>query len=424
MSQPGEFLDRRRFLRLAVAAGVAPVVLAACGTQDDTAAPPAGPAPAPSPAPTPAPSLGPPLKIGFLAATSGVFATVGKQMLDGLNMYIDQQGGVLAGRPVQIIVEDTEANPEVGVRRAQKLVDQDGVDFVTGIVSSAVAVGVRDYFHEGDVPLIISNGNVTALSRGLISPKIHRTSSSFAQYGSAPGQWFYDNVAKDGVIVMTSDFVGGRDYAAAFKTRFEAAGGQILEEVFTPFQTTSDYQPFLSNARAKNPNAIMAFYGGGEGVNFANQYSDFGLIDSVPLYALGALTDETVLPAIGAKALGVKTHAFYTFGLDTPGNADFVGEYESRFGEVPTYFSVGSYDAAHLIDVVLQKVDGNTEDTDSLLAALDDPGALYSPGGFFEMDAKTNNAVRQFHMREVVEEDGKIINKVIADLGVHADPGE
>jgi branched-chain amino acid transport system substrate-binding protein len=127
---------------------------------------------------------------------------------------------------------------------------------------------------------------------------------------------------------------------------------------------------------------------------------------------------------VGAKALGVKTHAFYTFGLDTPGNADFVGEYESRFGEVPTYFSVGSYDAAHLIDVVLQKVDGNTEDTDSLLAALDDPGALYSPGGFFEMDAKTNNAVRQFHMREVVEEDGKIINKVIADLGVHADPGE
>lgn len=424
MSEPREQLDRRRFLRIAAAAGVTPVLLAACGRGDD-AAEPAAPAPSPTPSTPSAPApAGPPLKIGFLAATSGVFATVGKQMEDGLRMYIDQQGGSLAGRPVEIIVEDTEANPETGLRRAQRLIEQEQVDFVTGMVSSAVAVGVRDLFHESNVPLIISNANVTALSRGLKSPKIHRTSASFAQYGSAPADWFYDNVAQDGVIVMTSDFVGGRDFAAAFRATFEARGGTILEEVFTPFQTTSDYQPFLSNARARNPKAIMAFYGGGEGISFANQYSDFGLKDEVPLYALGSLTDETVLPAIGRNALGISTHAFYTFGLDTPGNAEFVDEYRGRFNEVPTYFSVGSYDAAHLMDVVLQKVDGNTEDTDALLAALADPGTLTSPAGFFAMDPATNNATRQFHMREVVEEDGEIINKVTFDLGVHSDPGE
>ena len=403
-------------------AGVLALLMVGCAATEEVPDGEAAPDDADEQGESPA-VAGEPIKIGFLAATSGVFATVGEQMENGLRFYIEEQGGELAGRPVEIITRDTEANPEVGLRRAQELIEQEEVDFVTGVVSSAVGVGIRDLFDESDVPLIISNSNVTGLNRELLSSRIFRVSPSFYQQGIAPGEWFYENVAQEDVIIVTSDFVGGHDYAEAFRESFEEAGGTILDEIYTPFQTTEDYQPFLSQIVSAEPQAVMAFYGGGEAISFVTQYADFGLAGEIPLYGFGSMTDETVLPAIGEAALGVRTLAFYTWTQEVEGNAPFVEAFRERFNEVPTYFSVGSYDAAHLIHRALEQVDGNTDDIDALIAALENPGELTSPSGFFEMDPDTHNAIRQFHMREVVERDGELINEVIADLGVHAEPG-
>lgn len=363
------------------------------------------------------------LKIGLIIPLGGVFQSVGQEMKNGLQLYLDTHGNKLGGRTVDLVVGDEGAAPADAQQTAQRLIYSEKIDFATGVVTSSAGVALRNTFDTAKVPLIISNANVTELSTKSKSPYVYRTSATFAQQGGSAGKWFYDNLAKSDVWVMADDFVGGHDIADSFSKAFTAAGGTIGGQVFTPFQKTTDFEPYFTQVKNANAKGIFAFFGGSEAIAFMKQYHSFGLAGSIPAAGQGSLVDSAVLSAEGADGLNFPaTGNYYVPVLDNAVNKDFRDKYKAKFGHEPAYYACSSYDAAQLIDLALHKTNGSTSDANALVKALENPGEFKSPRGPMRMDAATHNPVEHFYVYENVQENGQTVPKIIADCGEYATP--
>lgn len=365
-----------------------------------------------------------PVKIGVLAPTSGVFAVIGVDLIDGFQLFVDQNDGTLGGCPVELIVENTEGDPETGRRVAEKLIREDEIDLATGVLSSAVALSVRDVFHDAEVPIVMSNPSANAITREARSPYIFRTTATSYMFGASIAQWAFDNVAQDRVVVSAADYAAGQEITAGFQQAFEELGGEVIGSVLPPLGTTEDYQPFLAQIRELEPNAVFAFFPGGDAIGFVNQYSEFGLAEDVPLIGSGFLVDESILPAQGEAALGIRTSLHYSPQLENEVNAEFRAAFEEAYDRLPIAQSFQAYMAAMLVDHGLREVACDVENVDALVQAMETVGSLESPGGVFEMDPESHTPALSFHVREVQELDGSLVNVPIEDVGVFEDPGE
>jgi branched-chain amino acid transport system substrate-binding protein len=408
-------LTRRTLLRttatLAGALTVSPL-LQACGTTP-TAGTTQGTTPAASKEV---------LKIGALVPLSGNFAGLAEDMLAGMRLYLDSIGNEIAGRPVQLIEDDTEAKPDVGLTKARKQLDQDGVALCTGIVSSAVALGLRDMFDQTKNILVISNAGANDITRARKSKYIFRTSFSNWQTCYPAGPWVAANIGKR-AFCAAPDYAAGKEDIAAFTEGFTKAGGQIVGEAYPQLGTTLDYQPYLTAMQEANPDVVFSFFSGADAVRFVTQYEEFGLKGKIPLTGPGFLVETDVLPQQGAAAEGIRTCLHYSALLDTPENKKFVAEYQAKFNEVPSVFAVQAYDAMQLIATAITVTQGDTTDKDKLVAAME-AATITSPRGPFKVDPATHNPIMKIYMREVKKlEDGTFGNVVFEDLGEFPDPG-
>lgn len=365
-----------------------------------------------------------PLKLGMLIPLSGNLAAIGPELQSGLQIYLDEHDGALGGRPVELIVEDSEGIPEAALRKAQKLIRQDQVDIVTGIISSAVALGVRDLFHESRIPLVISTAAANTLTRDALSPYIFRSAFSNYQPSVAMGTWLGENGSDTRVYLAAADYEAGLEMLEGFRIGFEESGGTIVGEVLPPLMTT-DYQPFLATIADSDATAVFAFFPGGDAVTFVKQYSEFGLKEDRPLFGTIGLTDpEGILAAQGPAALGVRVATTYSSELDNELNAAFVEAFTATSdGALPSPFAALSHNAAQLIDVALTDLDGDTSDVDAVVEALENVGSFDTPAGSFEMDPETHNPIRPFYLVEAVQSGDRSVHEVVEDLGLVTDPG-
>jgi branched-chain amino acid transport system substrate-binding protein len=359
---------------------------------------------------------GEPLRVGLLLPTSGVYTVLGTTMLQGFNLFVDANPDAFGGRSLETVVVDEGETAQSGVDAGQRLLNEEGADLVVGIVSSAVALNVRDLFHEQQVPLIIANAGATVLTGEAASPYIFRTSFSNVQEGASVGQYVYDEVAQRGVYLIAPDYAAGAEHLLGFRTTFERAGGAVLGEVFPPFTTTEDYGPFLEDIRGAGASAVFAFFAGSEAVRFVQQYAEAGMKDSTPLLGPGFLT-EGVLQPQGAAAEGLRTGLHYATDLDNERNVAFVADYEQAYGAPPDVYAVQAYDAAQLLSLTLEATRGNTSNVDVFVEAMGSVGQIDSPRGPFELD-ENRNPVQNFYLRRV--EGGR--NVYDRDLGVIGDP--
>src|SRR3990170_7294239 len=104
-----------------------------------------------------------PIKIGYITPLTGPSGVMGTDMKDGFAMYIDEKGGSLAGRKIELVVEDDEMNPQTGLTKAKKLVERDNVQMIAGVISSAVAYSVADYLKAQKVLLFLNNAGADDL---------------------------------------------------------------------------------------------------------------------------------------------------------------------------------------------------------------------------------------------------------------------
>ncbi len=408
-------LSRRAFTRAGLACfAVSPALLAGC-----TDPPEEEPGEEPQAQASPAPETsvrGEPLRVGLLVPTSGVYTVLGTTMLQGFNLFVDANQDAFGGRSLETVTVDEGETAQSGVDAAQRLLNAEAADLVIGIVSSAVALNVRDLFHEQQVPLIIANAGASVLTGEAGSPYIFRSSFSNVQEGAALGQYVYDEVAQRGVYLIAPDYAAGAEHMLGFRTTFEAAGGAVLGELFPPFTTTDDYGPFLEEIREARATAMFAFFAGSEAVRFVQQYAEAGLKDSIPLLGPGFLT-EGVLQPQGAAAEGLRTSLHYSTDLDNERNVEFVADFEEAYGARPDVYAVQAYDAAQLLSLTLQATNGDTSNVDAFVEAMGAVGQIDSPRGSFELD-ENRNPVQNFYLRRV--EGGR--NVYDRDLGVVGDP--
>ena len=357
------------------------------------------------------------LRIGMLNPTSGVYASVAEEIKRGFELYLHQNDGMLGGRQVELIVEDTEANPEVAVRAASKLINEDEVEFATGIISSAVALAVADPFTEAEIPMVISNAVGTVLTGEDRSPFLFRVSISGWQGSYPAAQWMLDNWGET-AYTSAPDYAAGQDFAASFAAGWEEAGGTLAGQQFPPFAQTQDYQPYLSEIRSSGAEAVYSFYAGSEAVSFVNQYAQFGLAEDVPLMGAISLVSNDVLEAQGDAALGVHTLRPWSTELDNETNQAFVAAFEEAYGDATMgYGAPFSYDAAQLIDHALAATGGCTDDRQAVVAAME--GAeIDSPRGPLTIDPDTHGTVQTMYIMEVQEVDGELAHVPVEDLGV------
>jgi branched-chain amino acid transport system substrate-binding protein len=360
------------------------------------------------------------VRIGFVAPLSGPFATAGEDMRRGFRLYLDRHEGRLGGRQVNVIEVDEGAGPETGVPAIRRLLTRDRVVAAAGIVNSAVALGAHQSFIDARVPLVIATAGANALTGTKGSEYIWRTSFANADFNDAFGRWLAKQPPiPGGVFLLAAEYVAGHEQMNAFKRAFTAGGGRIAGEQYSPFGTTQDFQPYLTQVRASGAGAVYAFLAGQDGLNFVRQYREFGLAGRIPLYGPGFLVEGPVLDAQGAAAEGILNAMNYSTELDTPVNRDFVEAYETAHKARPTSFSVQAYDAAAVLDAALGKIDGSVSGP-GLVAALPEIGEIDSPRGTWRFTER-RNPEQHVYLRQVQRKGDRFVNAVLADLGL-ADP--
>jgi branched-chain amino acid transport system substrate-binding protein len=355
------------------------------------------------------------IKVGLLLPYSGVYAALGNDIEAGFRL------GLSTFAPDDttfvIVTEDTEVKPPVALAKARKLVLEDQVDVMAGIVSSGVLGAVRDFVHNSHAPLIVANAGNDAATGEQCSPYITRMSFSNGQINRPMGTWLAGQGVKK-VFTIAPDYAAGKQMINAFVDGFTAAGGEIVGQEYTPFRKTQDFSPYLAKAKASGADAVYVFYAGGEAISFVKQYESFGLKADMPLYGAGFLTSPLYVNAEGPAAEGVIAALHYVPTIENEANAAFVAAFRAETGRIPSEYSVQGFDAAHAL---VQAVASGGHDRESLAAALTQV-RFDGPRGTTEIDPATNNIVQSIYVYETVAGEGGLTQKVLAKLPAEADP--
>lgn len=361
---------------------------------------------------------GEPIKIGVVLPYSGVYAQLGEDITDGMNVYFNENKEI-AGRPVELIKEDEEADPQVGVQAARTLIEREGVEILTGAVATPTAYGVIDLIEREQMPFVISNalGN-DATRRGV--DYVFRTSGSSWEVTYPMGEYLAENGVEE-IYVSAADYAAGQEMSADFKAGFTSAGGEVVGEAYAPLGT-NDYSTYLTKIKQANPEGSWSFFAGSDAVRFVQQYAQSGLKENTTLYGTGNLVDSDTLNAQKEAAVGAQTALFYASTLDNPENEEFIEKFEKQFDRQPSVYAVQGYDAAWLIGEALKATEGDTEDADALIEAMENV-EFESPRGPMSLD-ENHNPVQNIYIREAQEQDGEIQNVVIDTIENVKDPGE
>lgn len=352
------------------------------------------------------------IKVGVLTPNTGPFAVIGEDVRNGFQLYIDEIGGKAAGHEIEVIYEDSQAKPDVGLTKAKKLVESDGAAFVSGIVSSSVAYAVRDYMVEKNVPLLVSVASADGLTQQLAAPNVFRTNGSGSQNSHPFGKWLFDKGYKR-VVIIAPGYAMGFEQTGGIARTFTEAGGQVVQALYPPLGT-ADYAPFLATLKVDEADAVVAVFAGSEAIKFVKQYEEYGLKGSIPLVGTSLLTDDLILQQQGDSALGIITSSHYSSAVDTPANAAFVAAYQEKFKRPPNFYSEGSYVAAKVMHLAIEKLNGDLSDKAKLNEALSSI-TFDAPRGTFRFD-EYNSPVHDIYIFEVQKKDGVLVNHPLEKL--------
>ena len=354
------------------------------------------------------------IKVGFMLPYSGTYAALGAAIENGFKLYVAEQGGKLGGREIEYFKVDDESNPAKASENANRLIKRDQVDVLIGTVHSGVAMALAKAAKDSDTTLIVTNAGADAITGPMCGPGIFRTSFSNWQPGYAMGPVAAAKGHKTAVTI-TWKYAAGEEQIGGFREGFEKAGGKVVKELTLPFPNV-EFQSLLTEIAALKPDMVFAFFAGGGAVKFVQDYHASGLQKSIPLYGTGFLTDGT-LPAQGEAAQSLLTTLHYADGLDTPRDNAFRADYRKAYNMQPDVYAVQGYDAAQLMQVGLQAVQGDIANKTAFRDAM--RGAtIDSPRGKFTL-SPSGNPVQDLYLRQVAGQENKVVDVAVRQL---ADP--
>ena len=307
------------------------------------------------------------LRIGFISPMTGIFAQIGKDMVNGFQLYLDEHNGKLGGVDVKFIVEDSAGKPDTAVTKAKKLILQDKVHmFIGGLLASAgyalapVSTSEKTLY----ISSISAADDLTQRQLGKY-PYFIRTGWTSSQPTHAIGQWACDQGHKK-VVTIAADYAFGYEQVGGFQKVFEDCGGKVIQKIWPPIGT-KDFGPYIPSIKG-DADAVFSLMVGPMALQFPKQLRQSGY--KKPIIGGGTSYDEFVLPFMGDEVIGDVSSLQYSAALTTPKNEAFVKAYRAKYGKVPSYYSESNYTTAQMIDEVLKKTGGKYPGAEEFIKTL------------------------------------------------------
>lgn len=392
--------------------------LTGCGKAPATPAPAPQPAAAPSAQPAggsaaptqpaaqpaqPAAPAGPPIKIGVISAQTGALEAYGIQQVRGLKLGFEYAtGGTMQvlGREIQLIVEDDGGNPETAVTKVRKLIEQDGVDLLTGSVSSGATLAIIPEIERARKLLMVEPAAADSITGENCSPYVFRTARNVSQDAVAAANYLQASGLKR-FMNLAPDYAFGHDSAAAWTRIIESRGGEIIDNIFAPFETR-DFSPYLQRLLQARPDGVVVTWAGAGAVTLFQQIAEMDIYDE--MLVMTGIADTDALRAFGTSAAGLTGFAPYYYELPrTEANDWLVQRHFEEYNAPPELFTAGGMAAA--IAIVQGIEAAGSTDTEALRAALSGM-SFAGPKGTYTFRPEDQQALQPMYMVRLEIKDG------------------
>ena len=343
------------------------------------------------------------VKIGFVTTITTPAGVIGKDMVDAVNLAMEDIGGKIAGRDVELIIEDDGFKPAIGKQKTDKLVKQDKVQFVTGFIWSHVLLASQKSALGAGKFLISSNAGPSQMAGKLCHKNFFSTSWQNDQTPMAMGEVLNLNNVKS-LYVMAPNYAAGKNMVSGVARTFK---GKIVGKDLTKWGKDAqlDFSAELAKAKASGAEGIFVFYPGKAGGAFIKQYAQAGLQGKIPLYSVFTV-DSIALPKLQkanmSGVMGSVMTQFWAPDLDTPQNKKFVSGFKKKYGRYPSFYAAQSYDTIFLIKSAVEAVKGDLSNIDGMRSAMKNADFPSVRGKF----SYGNNhfPIQNFYSRKVVKD--------------------
>ena len=321
---------------------------------------PSAPEVIPTPTPKPAPE---PIKIGAILDFTGPIASFGPRFMQGIEMALEEVDYEVAGRPIELIVEDSGSNPTMALERLKKLHISDGVNIVIGPLMGDQQLAVAPYAAENKILMsFLINGMVQLVE---FDNWVMYPTTVFAQQIVA-GHYVYDELGARTMVTIGSDYAGGHGYIAGAVSGFEEKGGEVVQQIWAPIGTP-DFAPYITSV--EEADALVVFLSSGEdAARLLLAYNQSGRELPQLFQLIHEVFTPEMLVEFGEGIVGLKAQSTYVWNRDDPINNQFVENFQAKYGKVPS-IEQNSYTLAKMVVALLEATDGD-DSLDKLWPAL------------------------------------------------------
>ena len=348
------------------------------------------------------------VRVGFLTVNSGALAAGGRQMEDGLTLYLKERGNKLAGRSIEVVTLDTAGQPATTRTRTQEAVERYKVHVIIGPLAAFEALAINDYVKQVKVPVISPSAAAEDLTQRSPNPWFVRAVGSSAQPNQPFGEYAAKTLKYKRIATIGDDFAFGHETTAGFQRAFEDAGGKVVQKLWPPL-VSPDYGTYIAQLKS-NVDVIFIGFAGSNGFKFFKQYKEYG--GQTPI--LGGMTaiDEALLQQMGDEALGVISTCWYSAQIDTATNKKFVDGMNRDYKVDPGFYAAATYTNGAVLEAALTRISAKIEDKTALMAALRASNKVDTARGPVSFD-KYGNVIGNVYIRKVEKKGGKLVNTVI-----------
>ena len=358
------------------------------------------------------------IKLGALATLEGAFTVLGEDGIRGVRLAIEEAGGTVAGKDIELIVQSTDTTPDSAVRGARKLIEQDGVKVIVGPLSGSEGIAIRDFSKQ--------NPNVTFVNgvSGAQDTTLRETSDNFFRFNTEGAQWMaglgeyaYNEKGYRKVAVLAEDYSFPYTQVFGFLEPFCRAGGKAPQDArfYVPIGN-KDFSSVIA-ALPDDVDAIFVALGGADAVNFLTQYEQAG--GDLPLIGGSIMVDQTVLGAKGRQKtalIGTPSAGPISDTFDGENWTKFVSAYKEQFPDgfpSPSLFAHGYYVNTKAVLTALEQVGGDLSDGGAKFREALSGLELDTPTGTVKLDER-RQAIADIFLTEVAEgPEGNLVNKTV-----------
>ncbi len=338
------------------------------------------------------------VKVGMITTLSGGGAGLGIDVRDGFMLAIKQSGR----DDIEVVIEDDQRKPDIAVQLADKMIQSEKVDVLTGIIWSNLAMAVVPAATAQGKFYLSPNAGPSPLAGKGCHPNYFNVAWQNDNLHEAAGA--YANTAGYGnSFILAPNYPAGTDALTGYKRFFE---GEIANELYTELGQT-DYAAEIAQIRASGADSVYFFLPGGMGISFLKQYADSGV--DLPVVGPAFSFDQGILQAVGAAALGVVNTSQWNKDIDNPTNAAFVESFQAEYGRLPSLYASQGFDTANLLISAVDAAD--VSDADAFREALRAANFASTRGDF--AFGPNHHPVQTIYAREVVQEGEVFTNKTL-----------